>query len=482
MRYQPKTTPFPHQAKATLKAVRAIRNHHRGFAFFMEPRTGKTKAALDAVAILHLLKEVDRVAILCPKVALEIWDVEIRRHFPFRAEMEDYQYRWVNNPDHRGPKHTVRFCLLGYERAARRERHRGKWQRPYLAEIEAGKPDLLILDESHRLKRPGGVTAQGVWRMVRRLRDAQGGRPYVLILTGTPTPQGKRDIFAQYRILDERIFGSAVSSFDEDFVVRSKNPKTPWKINGYRNERKLDRRIRAHSFSISADAAGLAREQFTQNLSVQLPEEVMLRYEELADFFIAKFGETIVEGKNAGAVRTRLLQVTGGFTTEGRLLHTAKVEKLRAYLELLQEQGDSVLVYCRFLPEVAASVDVAQDCGYRAFPFTGSTSDKDRALALATLAQDRRPTAICFQVQAGSLALDLSTAAESVFYSLPDGWEAYWQSRNRVLGPRQLRAVRYTHLLAVGTLDRNVLRNLQHKENLHAEMVKSPRRYLRGMI
>ena len=444
----------------------------------MEPRCGKSKAALDLVGILRLRNDITRVAILCPKVALEVWDYQIKTHFPFRAELEDYNSVWTRNGNRR-PGHTTRFYLLGYERAARRERRGSHWSRPYLDEVERWQPDVVILDESHRLKRAGGVGAQGTWRMVRRLRDSRDQGPFVLLLTGTPTPKGWIDIFAQYRILDSSVFGTAKSTFEERYCQFGRG-KRKWTVVAYRHEKELARLTRAHSFRISQDQAGLARTQFTQNLTVRLPPTIRSQYDELATYFITQVGEEILEGKNVGAVRTRLLQLTGGFTTDGVCLHTVKVDKLRDYARVVAEQEEPLLVYCRFLAEVDASVETLRECGFLAERFTGATSDRDRRRAILGLR--RTNGAIVFQAQAGSVALDLSAAAEVVFFSLPDGWESYWGDRNRVLGPGQRRPVRFTHLLAQRTVDQSVLRNLIRKEDQHASLMANPRRYLRGLI
>jgi SNF2 family DNA or RNA helicase len=314
--------------------------------------------------------------------------------------------------------------------------------------------------------------------MVSRLRTREDPRPYVLLLSGTPTPKGWIDLFAQFRILDPAIFGTTKREFEEQYVNYSRNPRQRWRVIGYRHERKLTRLTRAHSFSISQDEAGLAREQYTQNLSVQLPPEIRAAYDELATWFITQIEDQVVEGKNPGAVRTRLLQVTGGFTTDHHVLHTAKVDKLRDYAGVVAEQSEPLLVYCRFLAEVEASIETLRSCGFLVAPFTGATSDRDRRRALLGLRRENG--AIVFQAQTGSVALDLSAAAEVVFFSLPDSWESYWGDRNRVLGPHQARPVRFTHLLASGTLDRSVLQNLQAKEDLHAALMQNPRRYLRG--
>jgi hypothetical protein len=317
--------------------------------------------------------------------------------------------------------------------------------------------------------------------MVDRLRrqGSDPARPFVVLLTGTPTPKGWIDIFAQYRILDPAIFGTNKAGFEERYCIYGRG-KRRYSIVAYKQERKLARLTRAHSFRISQDEAGLARQQFTQNLSVDLPQAIRTQYDELAAVFITQIGPEIIEGKNVGAVRTRLLQVTGGFTTEGVCLHTVKVEKLRDYARVVAEQGEPLLVYCRFLAEVDAAVETVRECGFLGQPFTGATSDRDRRRAILGLRRENG--AIVFQAQAGSVALDLSAAAEVVFFSLPDGWESYWGDRNRVLGPDQKRPVRFTHILADHTVDQSVLRNLIRKEDQHASLMANPKRYLRGMI
>jgi hypothetical protein len=42
--------------------------------------------------------------------------------------------------------------------------------------------------------------------------------------------------------------------------------------------------------------------------------------------------------------------------------------------------------------------------------------------------------------------------------------------------------VRYTPILAQGTLDKSVVRALQRKEDWHGVMMKDPTRFLRGLI
>jgi len=280
--------------------------------------------------------------------------------------------------------------------------------------------------------------------------------------------------------MDERLLGTNVSDFKADNVVY--HPKHHWVIVRYRNKQHLEEIIRANSLAVSADEAGLANEQFFQKLSVELPPKVKKMYLELATEFLTEWEGGVIDAANAGVKRLRLLQLVGGYTTEGAEIHRAKVEVLKGYLTLLLEQGESVVVYARFRPEVASAFETAKNVGYRTFRVDGTIKRADRSVAIASLGKlPKTPTAICFQHQAGSRAIELVGAAETVYYSTPDGWIDYFQTMKRTQGPNQKRPVRYTHLIAPGTVDVSTITGLQEREDWHQAFMKNPRRYLFGL-
>ena len=480
MKYQPKTKPFPHQAKATLEAVR-----HRNYGIFFEPRLGKSKAALDYCGIWALKREPEwtKVLILGPRISLDVWEAEIDEHYPWRASVETFDEHWLN-ANYRDLRRNMLIRHTAFFLASREETFvKRKGERPKQVILEKWDPDIIILDESHEYARPGGRGAQDAWRLIRRLRKRRGetGMPYVLLLTGTPTTsKGWLALFAQFRIMDDSIFGTNAGDFKEEYVRFHR--KYHWKIIGYQNEEKLKKKIRAHSISMSAEEAGMANEQFLQTLKVDLPPRAKKMYLELASEFLTEWEGGMISAANAGVKRLRLLQLTGGFTTEGQKIHSAKLEKLRAYLQLLVEQEESVVVYARFTPEVAAIYPLLDSVGYRAYRVDGTVEKADRRSAIASLARrPSTPTAIVFQYQAGSRAISLVGAAETVYYSTPDGWVDYFQTKSRVLGPHQKRPVRYTHLVCPGTVDVGTIRGLEVKEDWHGQMMASPKRYLFGL-
>ena len=485
MKYTPRTKPFPHQVRATLRAVRQ-RNH----AIFFEPRLGKTKAALDYVGILALKGEVRRVLVIAPRIALDVWEQQIEQHFPYRATIENFEEHWRNSA-WRDPRRnmTIRvgFFLAGREETFRTTRKGRKLLRPKQNEVERWRPDVIILDESHEYKRPGGRGAQDAWRMVSRLRRRGAGlrqpvgRPYVLLLSGTPNPKGWRDLFAQFRIMDESLLGTNVGDFDERHCVYGQGSRK-YTIIKYRNLKRLTRVVHDHSTVCTAKQAGLEGELFFQPLRVSLPTKVREVYDEMAEEFVVEVGGELLVAKNPGVKRLRLLQITGGFTTSGKQIHNAKVEELRDWLRNLHSHGEHVVVGARFLPEVRACGLVAKAVGFDTSVISGETPKPDRREAIRAFQKATRPTAIVFQVQAGSRAIELSNAAEVVFYSLPEGWVDFWQFLNRVRGPNQTRPVRVSALVARGTVDTSVLYSLRRKEDVHGTMMKDPTRYLKGEL
>ena len=201
----------------------------------------------------------------------------------------------------------------------------------------------------------------------------------------------------------------------------------------------------------------------------------------MAEEFIARLESgQVVRASNPGVKRLRLAQITGGFTTDGEQIHHAKLDVAEEYLTLLREQKECVVVYATYLPEVHALQSLAESVGFKSELIYGRVPQRDRDSAVRAFG--RSLDCLVFQVQSGSVSLDLSAAAEVVFYTLPDGWENYFGAYQRVLGPHQKRPVRVSHIVAAGTIDASKVISLMDKEDGHRTLFKDPRRYLYGLL
>lgn len=474
-KYTPKTKPYPHQSRATVRALKA-----KNFGIFMEPRTGKTKVALDYCGVMAMKKPGLKVAVLCPATVVETWLAQIGMHFPHYAIVEDstYEYDFPGNTDY-----ITQFLILSHEEIRHRTRKAGKYTYTRQKEFESFRPDVVIDDESHRHKRAGGVGAQFLWRSLERMRIARDdGKPYVLLLTGTPTPKDWRDIFAQYRIMDPSIFGTSKADFEDLYCIYGKAQWNKWNVVKWPRKRELLRKIRDHSITVTEEEAGLVNKKFIQRFHFELPAQAKKLYNEMAEHLVAEIEDgVVIDAANAGVRRLRLLQIVGGFTTEGSIIHQAGLDRTRQYVQLLAEQDQPFILYARFSPEVRALVRLCREAKLDVGQIVGGQTRHDRTEAIKRFQEARGVRAMVAQVDAASVGIELSAAREVVYYSLPDGWESWRQSMSRVLGPNQRGAVRYTILQARGTLAPSVLQGLIRKEDIHAEMMRNPRRFL-GLI
>jgi SNF2 family DNA or RNA helicase len=449
----------------------------------MDPGTGKTKAALDTVGMLAQAGKVQRVFVVCPLSALAVWEDQIEEHYPHRAVSKNCLEEAILYSGNELSKNTV-FWLMNYDLFRQRQRVGGKWVYPYVRMVERWAPDVVVLDESHRAKRAGSVTATALWRSVQRMRRKKQVRVY--LLTGTPNPKGYIDIFSQYRVMDPEIFGTSKAGFEDRYCQYGSTPYTKFRIVRYLNTHELTTKVRDHAHIANESVLDLPPRLF-QNVRIKLPPVPQNHYDDLVTEYLTTLetGEDI-EASNAAVVRLRLQQVTGGYTTEGVPIHGAKLQALGDILFDLREQGENGVVYARFLPEVQAIHEMATDLGYGSTAITGKVRERDRARAIREFQSSHasvptgKPRLLVFQVQTGSLAITLTAANEVVFYSLPDGWDTYYQCIKRVHRAGQHRACRIRHLLCSDTVDVSQLSSLKHKSDWQAELMQNPAGYLWG--
>jgi SNF2 family DNA or RNA helicase len=172
----------PHQQQAVAHALTAV-----NAANFSVPGSGKTASTL-AVAASHLhAGTVDLLVVVGPLACFDPWEQEagatVGGRIPARRIRGTARQR-------RLAYDTVRvgeLLLLSYATAAA--------DQPILLEIFDRHRVMLVVDESHRVKRfRGGVWAPALVELARHARVR-------MVLSGTPMPQSGRDLYTQLGVL-----------------------------------------------------------------------------------------------------------------------------------------------------------------------------------------------------------------------------------------------------------------------------------------
>jgi SNF2 family DNA or RNA helicase len=457
LKYTFKTRPYKHQLVAF---KRALKQHY--LAVLWEPRLGKSKLIIDWACAEHLRGNVNRVLIVCPLSVIGVWEEEFATHSPapYRIHvlgLNDVRIPWSET--------KLNICIVNYDRAWRRKRVLQQWH-----------PDMVVADESHRLKRPGARRSL----YMRSWKKAK----YRAILTGTVTTKSYLDVFGQWAFLNNKQFGNKVDDFRQRYLILGGFMKK--QIKGYRNFDELKGKIKQDStIRREADVFDMPP-TIEQRIPVLLGNEAMRAYQKMEYelFLELKRGE-ISDAKNIAVKLLRLQQITGGWikSDEGNL-HQISDDKLRSCqerLENLWNDDERVVVFARFLPEVRALSRFGIRSRVNTYSLSGATRREERDVRRRKFEAKAGPSLFVSQIQTGGLGISLAAAAEVIFYSVTYSYDDYYQASRRIRGPKQTRTMRYQHLVVPNSVDIDIYSNLRMKQGLLDSIMSDPKAYARHL-
>lgn len=179
---------------------------------------GKTVQAIGAVSLLHQLRDVKRVLIVCPASLKHQWEREIHRFSNFSTNV-------IGGPLAARRQHYKKpafFNIINYE-LVRRD----------VDEMRILQPDVIILDEAQRIKNWRTKTADAVKQLQSR---------YAFVLTGTPLENRLDELYSVLQFIDPGILGP-LWRFNQRYFKLEKRKSGSYKVLGYRNLDELRKRI-----------------------------------------------------------------------------------------------------------------------------------------------------------------------------------------------------------------------------------------------
>lgn len=452
MKYHPKTSLYKHQ-KTALR--RFIRQHHIGLLF--EPGLGKTKVIVDASAALFLKNEVDRVLIFCPLSVVGVWEDEYATHCPVPYRIELIDRNTTKIP--RTIRGKLQVIVVNYDLGWRRS-----------AILDLLRPDMVVADESHRIKRAST-------RRSRYLRTWNKA-PYRAILTGTPAPKSYLDIYGQWVFLNPNQFGTRIADFKHRYVRFGGYMNH--KVVGYYHFNELKKKIRQDAIIRRKDQCLDLPPRTYQRVPVLLEDDAWTAYYKMAlELFLELQDGEYSDAKNVAVKIMRLQQITGGWIKSDQenmhRISTVKMDTCRGLLEDLFEQDERVVIFARFRAEVVAICELGAQFRVPTYRLDGTVGRADRDTARRLFQTKPGPSLFVAQIQSGGLGITLHSSAEVIFYSVTYALDDYLQACDRVHRIGQDRPVRYQHLVAANTIDLDIYQSLQDKNDLMSTIMGSPK-------
>lgn len=322
------------------------------------------------------------------------------------------------------------------------------------------KWDLVDLDESHKIKAPGGVTSRMCASLGKRARKR-------LCNTGTPMPHSPLDVYAQYRFLDPAIYGTSHQRFKQRFAVMGGFEGK--QVTGFQNEDELSRLFATIAYMCNAeDVLDLPPAMPPERRICVLGEEATRIYEELDQELVADVGSGMVTAQNALTRLLRLQQATSGHTkTDEEKVLVIGEEKKKLLWDVLADLSprEPVVVFTRFKHDIEVAREVCAEQERRFGEVSGNAND----LVNAKFPKDKDLLAV--QMQSGGAGVDLTRSAYAIYYSVGFSLGDYLQSLKRIHRPGQTRTSHFYHLIAEKpdgglTVDEVVYRALKAREDV----------------
>lgn len=324
--------------------IEFMRNHKR-CAIWMGMGGGKSSAALFTIDLLKLLGEVggEPWLILGPmRVVRDTWPEEVSKWQQFKHLKI---IPLVGTPRERANKikSQADIYTISYELAPWLVDHfQERWPFKY-----------VIADESDRLKgfrmKQGGQRAHALGRIAHNLTDRW------VLLTGTPSPNGLKDLWGQTWYLDRgKRLGNTYTAFERRWF------RPNWNGFGVEPLPHADKQIHAalQDICLTVDPKDYfdLKDPIVTTITVKLPPKARAIYKSLEKELFAELGELgNVEVFNAAALTSKCLQLASGAVyTEypnWAPIHDEKIEAVRSILA--EAGGMPVLLAYQFKSDVA---------------------------------------------------------------------------------------------------------------------------------
>lgn len=302
---------------------------------------GKTVCALTALDHLQLVEDVFPALVMAPlRVARTVW----------RPELEKWQHLnhlrasiVTGSPGERerALKVDAEIFCVNYDNLV--------WLVDLLGDDWPFR--TVIADESTRLK--GFRIKQGAKRGQALKKVAFKQVERFINLTGTPSPNGLKDLWGQTWFIDRGFrLGDSYSSFEDRWFQRGRDGYSFEPMDHAESE------IHAKVHDVYITVKGLdVDEPIYNEVWVELPDHVRKIYNEMEKKKFAEIKEKGVGAANAAVKTSKLIQIANGAVYTGdsdkpeekgqwEELHDAKIDALKSIIE--EANGASVLVAYQF--------------------------------------------------------------------------------------------------------------------------------------
>lgn len=428
-------------------------------ALFLDMGLGKTVSTLTAIeTLLNDEYAITRVLIIAPKrVAQSTWSDELSK-WSHLSRLTLSKILGTETQRRHGADADADLYVINRENIAwlvANYAKRWRW-------------DCIVIDELSSFKSHSS-------QRFRALKLVRAKARRIIGLTGTPTPNGMHDLWAQMFLIDggERL-GKTIGAYRREYFTegrRSAQVVFDYKLRGGAEEQ-IRQRLADIAISMSKEDYLTLPDCITQDVPVTLSDAEYKRYKTFERSQVLELLGQEITAANAATLAGKLSQWANGVIYdeehEAHELHDAKLDALR---EIVDVAPGNVLVAYAYQHDRARILSAL-----RAYEPMELNSEED-------LKRWNSGTARVLIGHPASMGHGLNIQAGGsviVWFGLTWSLELYMQFNARLHRQGQDKPVIIHHLITRGTIDERIVQRLQDKRRTQDALMDAVRAIVEG--
>ena len=443
------------------------------FALFMEMGTGKTKVAIDNMAMLYDNGKINGALIIAPKGVYKNWySQEIPAHLP--THIQPITVLWKSLINKTQQKELDKLFQTGHDfhiLVMNVEAFSTKKGVDFAARFLNCHNTFMVIDESTTIKNPGAKRTKNIVGLGKYAK-------YRRILTGSPVTKSPLDLYKQCEFLDEYLLDhSSYYTFRTRYAVMRKanfNGRSVEIVVGYKNLGELSEKLKPFSYRVlKDDCLDLPKKTFMKRV-ITLSAEQDKVYQQMKKMALAQLNGKMVTTASALTQLMRLHQITcGHFTADDGSIQTIKNNRLSELTDLLDEVEGKAIIWAHYQYDVKEIVKaIIKEHGEDSIvTYYGLTPQDERQNNIKKFQSDPKCRFLVGTPSTGGYGLTLTAASTMIYYSNGYDLEKRQQSEARIDRIGQEKPMTYIDIICEDTVDDRIVKALRKKINIATEIM-----------
>ena len=468
MKYKFKTKPYAHQLTALEKSW-----NKKVFAYFMEMGTGKTKVAIDNIAMLYDNGKINGALIIAPKGVYKNWySQEIPEHLADHIKPTTVLWKSLINKTQQEeldklfkPGLDLHILVMNVEAFSTKKGV------DFAARFLNSHNTFMAIDESTTIKNPGAKRTKNIVALGKYAK-------YRRILTGSPVTKSPLDLYKQCEFLDEYLLDhSSYYTFRTRYAVLRKahfNGRSVEIVVGYKNLGELSDKLKPFSYRVlKDDCLDLPKKTFMKR-TITLSAEQDKVYKQMKQMALAHINCKMITTASALTQLMRLHQITcGHFTADDGSIQTIKNNRISELTDLLEEVEGKAVIWAHYQYDVNEIVKtITKEYGEESIvTYYGLTPQDERQDNIKKFQDDPKCRFLVGTPSTGGYGITLTAASTMIYYSNGYDLEKRQQSEARIDRIGQEKPMTYIDIICEDTVDERIVKALRKKINIATEIM-----------